>query len=136
MKSGKPRSRWVHTFLLTAAAAALIAGCGSGGGALVETAREKGMVFVADYQNHRIVETSLDRSLWWRTFGAPGSGINQFDGPSGIYAASVRGPFYISDYGNHRIVRINDMTGAGWTAFGTFGSGTGQFNGPIGIFVR
>jgi len=63
----------------------------------------------------------------WTSFGATGSGQNQFDTPGWI-ALDASGRIYVSDSNNCRIVRIDDMTGAGWVALGTPGSGVNQFN--------
>jgi DNA-binding beta-propeller fold protein YncE len=45
-------------------------------------------------------------------FGASGSGLHQFNGPTGI-AVDAAGKIYVVDSGNHRIVRMDDMSGSG-----------------------
>jgi len=63
-----------------------------------------------------------------------GSGVNQFNTPSPIFASSD-GHIYVADTTNDRVVRIDDISGAGWTALGSHGSGVRQFEGPLGVFV-
>jgi sugar lactone lactonase YvrE len=70
----------------------------------------------------------------WATYGGTGSGVGQFNVPTGV-ALDSQGRIYISDRLNNRIVRINDMSGAGWTTYGSQGSGVGQFSDPLGIAI-
>src|SRR5439155_832342 len=103
-----------------------------------------GQIFVADGGgcspppsgcNDRIVRFNDMTGTGWTTFGASGSGTNQFGGPAGIFV-SAAGQIFVADRWNSRIVRINDMIGTGWATFGANGSGINQFSGPIRIFVR
>jgi DNA-binding beta-propeller fold protein YncE len=94
-----------------------------------------GRIYVADRENNRIVRMNDMTGAGWTTFGAEGSGTNQFNDPFSIFVDGA-GRIYVTDNRNNRIVRMNDMTGAGWTTFGTAGSGTNQFRRSVGIFVR
>ena len=62
----------------------------------------------------------------WTTFGAPGSGPNQFGLPAWI-ALDASGRIYVADTGNCRIARFDDMTGANWVTVGIQGSSALQF---------
>ena len=88
-------------------------------------------IFVADQQNHRIVRTNMNGSIWL-TYGTQGSGIGQFNRPQGICYDYRTGDIYITDSHNHRIVKTK-IDGTGWTTYGTQGNGTGQFLRPSGI---
>jgi streptogramin lyase len=68
------------------------------------------------------------------TFGAFGSGTNQFNSPFGI-AIDASNRIYIADSGNNRIVRMDDMSGTNWTTLGTSGTGTDQFTTPQGVAI-
>ncbi len=66
------------------------------------------------------------------TFGAVGSGTNQFLNPNGIALDSI-GRIYVADTGNHRIVRFDNFNGDNWTTFGSQGTGTNEFESPYQI---
>jgi hypothetical protein len=85
-------------------------------------------------QSNRIIRFTDMQGSGWTTFGTTGSGVGQFNVPTGV-ALDSQGRIYISDRLNNRIVRINDMSGAGWTTLGTQGSGQGQFSDPLGIAI-
>ncbi len=93
-----------------------------------------GRIYVTDYVNSRIVRMNDMRGAGWTTLGKRGSGVNQFNSPSGI-VVDMAGRIYVADSNNHRIVRMNDMGGAGWTTLGSRGNSVNQFNSPSGIFV-
>src|SRR5439155_13868194 len=103
-----------------------------------------GQIFVADGGgcspppsgcNDRIARFNDMTGTGWTTFGASGSGTNQFGGPAGIFV-SAAGQIFVADRWNSRIVRINDMTGTGWTTFDTtFGRGNKQIRNPWSIFI-
>lgn len=90
--------------------------------------------YVSDKNNHRVAKVENMTSANWTTFGANGTGTNQFSSPSSLAVAST-GKIYITDEGNNRIVRIDSISGSGWVNFGATGAGTNQFNSPAGIFV-
>ena len=117
--------------LVITAAMLVLSGCGVVG--LLPPA--VGQIFVADQSNHRIVRINDMTGAGWTSFGSTGSGVNQFNVPTGIFV-NAGGQIFVADQTNHRIVRINDMTGAGWTTFGSLGSGVNQFADPTGIFVK
>jgi sugar lactone lactonase YvrE len=97
-------------------------------------------VYVADTGNNRIVaitNMTLDVSgSGFTPFGVSGSGLNQFNAPSGI---SIDGSFHIfvADTGNNRIVRMDDINGTNFQALGgpTAGSAVGQFQQPVGVYT-
>jgi len=90
-------------------------------------------IYVADASNNRIVRMDDMTGAGWTPFGTSGSGMNQSNGPFGIFVSA--GQIYVADRNNNRIVRMDSMTGAGWTEFGTFGNGPNQFSSPFGIFA-
>ncbi len=93
-----------------------------------------GRIYVTDYRNSRIVRMNDVKGTGWTTLGSRGSGVNQFNRPSGI-VVDAAGRIYVADSDNHRIVRMNDMRGTGWTTLGSRGNGVNQFNRPSGIVV-
>jgi DNA-binding beta-propeller fold protein YncE len=64
------------------------------------------------------------------TWGSPGSGNGQFNGPSGM-DLDFKGNLYVVDTGNNRVQKLNATDGKFTTAWGSSGSGQGQFNSPI-----
>jgi hypothetical protein len=92
-----------------------------------------GRIYVADTQNHRIVQLTSGGALL-TVFGTQGSGAGQFDGPHGV-ALDIFGRIYIADTGNDRVVRIDDISGAGWATMGSNGSGSLEFLSPSGIDI-
>jgi streptogramin lyase len=70
----------------------------------------------------------------WTTFGAFGTGVDQFSALWGVFVDPT-GHIYLTDSGNARVVRVDDMTGTNWTTYGTMGTGVGGFYSPTGIFV-
>src|SRR2546426_7026869 len=77
-----------------------------------------GQIYVADWNNNRIVRMNDMTGAGWTELGMFGSGPNQFNGPFGIFVSA--GQIYVADRHNNRIVQMDSMTGARWTAFGTF----------------
>jgi streptogramin lyase len=100
----------------------------------------QGKIYVTDTDrsaNHaaaRLVRFDDLAGTNWTTFGAPGSGTNQLQGPWGVFVDGA-GRIYIADNNNSRIVRIDDMSGTNFTAYGTLGQSTGQFLAPTGVSV-
>ncbi|HET6383702.1 MAG TPA: hypothetical protein VFJ58_09945, partial [Armatimonadota bacterium] len=91
-------------------------------------------IYVSEIGNNRIVRMNDITGAGWTTFGSLGSGVGQFNMPSGIFVAPDN-RIYIADTQNNRIVRIDDITGAGWTTFGVPGNGVDQFREPFDIRV-
>jgi DNA-binding beta-propeller fold protein YncE len=103
-----------------------------------------GNVFVADTGNHRIQEFKNDGSFV-TTWGTKGTGIGQFDRPSGI-AVGSSGNVYVLDSGNNRVQKFQlaspcpkgtEITSGVCfiTKWGSHGSANGQFNFSAGIDV-
>src|SRR5437879_12852428 len=89
-------------------------------------------IYVADASNNRIVRMDDMTGAGWTPFGTSGSGMNQFNGPFGIFVSAEQ--IYVADRNNNRIVRMDSMTGAGWTESGTLGNGPHQFTLPFCTF--
>src|SRR5437016_13293296 len=88
-------------------------------------------IYVADASNNRIVRMDDMTGAGWTPFGTSGSGMNQSNGPFGIFVSA--GQLYVADRNNNRIVRMDSMTGAGWTEFGTLCNGPDQLSCASGI---
>lgn len=89
-------------------------------------------IFISDGNNHRIVQMDDMTGTNRVAFGSVGSGVNEFQGPNGIFSDST-GKIYIADGTNDRIVRIDDMVGNGWVSFGVTGTGVNEFDTPFAI---
>lgn len=73
-----------------------------------------GGIVTTDRAGHRIAAWD---GVGWSYFGEQGSGVGQFDRPTGI-AIDASGRIYVADAGNARIVRLDDTDGSGWAAYG------------------
>jgi tripartite motif-containing protein 71 len=92
-----------------------------------------GYVFVADYQNHRILKFSPDPNLPAVAWGKQGSGDGEFKEPRGV-AVDRLGNIYVADTGNDRI-QVFGPDGKLLTKFGSKGNREGQFDRPIALTV-
>ncbi|GGA04150.1 hypothetical protein GCM10008018_57590 [Paenibacillus marchantiophytorum] len=97
-------------------------------------------VYVSDFYNHRIQKFTAETGVWsqWKkNGGGSGSGLGEFEYPSGV-AVDSYGNVYVADYGNHRIQKLDVAAGA-WSEWkksgGGSGSGLGEFNEPSGVEV-
>uniref|UniRef100_A0A1X7UW25 RING-type domain-containing protein n=2 Tax=Amphimedon queenslandica TaxID=400682 RepID=A0A1X7UW25_AMPQE len=89
----------------------------------------RGLVYVADYGNHRIQKFSSDGKFVGQ-FGTKGSGPGQLNGPMGITIdTAASGLVYISEWGNHRI-SVFTSNGVFVSKFGSKGSNIDQFMRP------
>ena len=70
----------------------------------------------------------------FRTFGALGSGVGQFNKPSAVWVDSA-GRIYVADTGNNRIVRMDSMSGLNWTEISVQPGGSGTLSSPTDIMV-
>ena len=88
-------------------------------------------IYVADYNNHRIVKRLASNLSYVSKIGTNGSGNDQFSSPRGITTDGTY--LYVADSGNHRIVKrlASDLSYV--SEIGTSGSGNDQFNYPFGI---
>lgn len=75
-------------------------------------------LYVADTLAGRIVRLKMDVSpVSWSILGSIGSGVGEFDSPSGIFYYDANN-IYVADTGNNRVVRFkpSDMNGS-WNAY-------------------
>lgn len=93
---------------------------------------ENGLIYVSDYQLHRIQVFKADGSFV-RKWGTQGSGVNQFENPRGL-DIGPDGNLYVCDWGNHRIC-VYQPDGTFVRSWGSLGTGDGQFNNPIRISI-
>ena len=93
----------------------------------------KGTVIVADCDNHRIQEFTIDGKCI-SCVGTKGNGLLQFCYPRGIAVNKTTGQVVVTDYFNHRIQVLNSTLTFSYM-FGSKGSGRGQFKFPIDIAV-
>ncbi|HJZ58383.1 MAG TPA: NHL repeat-containing protein, partial [Gemmataceae bacterium] len=96
----------------------------------------RGRIYVADFDNFRVVRFDDMTGANWTAYGEYGTGVGQFINPCGV-CLDAHGRVYIADQGNDRVVRIDDMTGANWTAMGSFGTDRrpGVLYAPCGVCV-
>jgi sugar lactone lactonase YvrE len=97
---------------------------------------EAGRIYVADFDNFRIVRMDDMSGTNWTTLGRYGSGEGEFVNPCGI-CVDRQGRIHVADQGNDRIVRMDDMSGTNWTTIGSFGTDRqlGQLYAPCGVCV-
>ncbi|OPH62099.1 hypothetical protein BC351_02345 [Paenibacillus ferrarius] len=122
----------------------------------------KGIVYVADYENHRIQKATIEKSVindengnaailytpTWSEFkkngGGPGSGLGEFDEPYGV-AVDKQGNLYVADSNNHRIQKLLIATNK-WSKWSKdydgpdvpdngYGSDLGEFDYPTGVAI-
>tara|TARA_Y100001960_G_C14762939_1_gene875157 strand:+ start:2077 stop:3093 length:1017 start_codon:yes stop_codon:yes gene_type:complete len=91
-----------------------------------------GSIYITDDFVHQVKKFDSDGNFV-SAWGQYGSGIGQFDGPSGI-AVDKQNNIYISDTHNHRIQKYSSE-GDLIESFGSYGSNPGQFNLPWGIGI-
>ncbi|CAF5197765.1 unnamed protein product, partial [Rotaria magnacalcarata] len=87
-------------------------------------------IYVSDYTNHRVSlwaagNTTAGKVVAGTSNGVAGSGINQLNGPWGIFVTS-NGTLYIVDQNNHRVQR--------WLRNATSGSTVAGQSGVAGAF--
>ncbi|MDQ6418454.1 S-layer homology domain-containing protein [Paenibacillus sp. LHD-117] len=93
-----------------------------------------GNVYVADTENHRIQKLTVSTGVWseWRkSGGGSGSGLGEFDYPSGV-AVDSSGNVYVADNKNHRIQKLS-MPGSPTGVMAAAGNGqaTISFTAPV-----
>ncbi len=97
------------------------------------TVDENGLIYISDYQLHRIQVFQAD-GTFVRKWGSQGSGTNQFQNPRGL-DIGPDGNLYVCDWGNHRIC-VYQPDGTFVRSWGSYGTGDGQFNHPYRISVN
>jgi DNA-binding beta-propeller fold protein YncE len=115
----------------SAATCDYLGSCGAavGGGVAVD---DQGVVYVADWANHRIQKFTGDGQLLAR-WGRHGKGNGEFFLPGSV-AVDGRGQVYVADAGNHRVQRF-DRDGRFLGEWGGLGRGPGDFSWPTGLGV-
>ncbi|WP_442602408.1 RCC1 domain-containing protein [Paenibacillus sp. KN14-4R] len=123
----------------------------------------KGIVYVADNENHRIQKVEIEKSQivdeatgkvtyiytpkWSelkKAGGGSGSGLGEFDEPYGVTVDS-QGNLYVADGNNHRIQKLTIATNK-WSKWGKdykgpnvpdngWGSELGEFDYPTGVAI-
>uniref|UniRef100_A0A1X7TMF1 RING-type domain-containing protein n=1 Tax=Amphimedon queenslandica TaxID=400682 RepID=A0A1X7TMF1_AMPQE len=88
----------------------------------------EGLVYVTDYNNHRVQKFTHDGKYLVSKFGGEGSGPGQLNRPAGI-AVDNAGLVYVSEYNNHR-VSIFTSDGVFVRSFGEEGANEDQFYRP------
>src|SRR5947208_14185909 len=68
-------------------------------------------IYVADASNNRIVRMDDMTGAGWTPFGTSGSGMNQLNGPFGIFFNAAQS--HVADRSNNRIFRMDYMTSVG-----------------------
>lgn len=91
-----------------------------------------GDVYVSDRGHDRIDRLEPSGALH-STFGEPGSGPGQLDGPDEL-AMDASGDVWVADSHNSRVDEFSPQ-GSYLTSFGSEGTGNGQFKEPTGITV-
>ena len=91
-------------------------------------------LFVADSDNHRIVEYAASNLSYVRAFGGKGDGIGQFKEPRGLCTVpcEANDQLMIADTRNHRLIRAN-VSGEVIASLGGPGTKAGLFREPIGV---
>lgn len=95
-------------------------------------ADDRGRVLVVDRGNSRVQMLDGDSGRLLGSFGSPGSGAEQFNGPRQIAVALDR--IHVVDQFNHR-VSVFDLDGRPLFAIGGFGIEGGGLNVPRGVAV-
>jgi outer membrane protein assembly factor BamB len=91
-----------------------------------------GLLYVIDLNALvSVIDPATGQSL--RSWGRPGSGEGEFQGPHDI-AVAEDGRVYIADAGNHR-VQVFTPEGTFVDQIGSFGESEGQFSMPTGVAV-
>ena len=90
--------------------------------------RSSGLVYVADWGNHRIAVFSQEGELV-RTFGSEGRGKGEFKYPRGVTVSPDDHHLYVSDTNNHQ-VQVFTLEGQYVREFGT-----AQLKSPFGLTV-
>ncbi|HEU5254278.1 MAG TPA: amidase domain-containing protein [Solirubrobacterales bacterium] len=73
------------------------------------------------------------RPIFWKTFGANGSGTGQLKSPADV-AIDAQGDVWVADKGNNRVQKFS-ATGQFLAKFGSTGTGNGQFSSPAAIAI-
>ena len=97
----------------------------------VAVAMDNSVVSVTDSGNNRVQQFTTG-GVFVDAFGGPGSGLGQFNTPTGITYDSAN-YWYVVDSGNNRV--IQGMDDYATVVGGTNGTALGQFNGPLHLNI-
>lgn len=89
---------------------------------------------VADAGNPRLLAADNVTGEYLTTFGASGTGVDDFGTISGMAEDSTK-HIYITDSTLDRIVRIDNLSGLNWTSLGGTGAGALQFSRPGAVAI-
>lgn len=96
--------------------------------------RANGKVYVADTLNHRL-QVFTTAGAFVKVIGTGrGSGLGQFNYPSGV-AVDSAGNLYVADTYNNRVVKYS-ASGSPMAFYGGAGTGNGQFSSPRGVDIN
>lgn len=94
---------------------------------------DKGLVYVTDSCNHRLVVFKTD-GTFVRNIGGVGSELGQFRFPYGMDIDSD-GRLIVCEFGNNRVQLVDKESGKGLKTWGSAGRETGQLAYPWGVAV-
>jgi DNA-binding beta-propeller fold protein YncE len=92
-----------------------------------------GIVYVSDLWSNTIKKYVAADGAYLGSFGSPGSGPGQFNGPEGI-SHDALGNLFICDGANNRIQKLT-AAGTPLSTFGGFGVDLGKMYGPSDVVV-
>lgn len=98
---------------------------------------ERGELFVADTNNHRVSVFDQVTGVYLRSIGSHGTGYGQLASPYGVCVDKVKSQVFVADYENHRVSIFDETTGEFRRFIGHgFGSLPGQLNQPISLCLH
>jgi sugar lactone lactonase YvrE len=99
-------------------------------------ANGSGEVWITDARNNRMSEWTIPslKLTYSSSFGSKGTGVGQFEGPTGIAVNPINGNVVVSDEENAR-VEVFSQKGEYLTEFGKAGSAEGEFKSPKGLAI-
>ncbi len=104
--------------------------------AVLSRSKDRGdcILFVTDYDNHRIQVFGIDGSFI-RKWGSQGRADGQFNHPSAVAIHPIQDLVYVTEWDNDR-VQVFDLDGTFIRKWGIRGSEDGQFECPSGVTIH